>query len=97
MPVYLTLMIKKLVASRSEADEDGIRQLVRSYKDRCCTTLHHYRAARGKQQHPTLRRVNEGETSVEGCFDERKVASTSQSIHGGTWRATSTTFAAIYP
>ena len=98
VPVYLTLMIKKLVASRSEADEDGISLVGTLIQRPLLYDLAKLPRCSGKTATPYFAtRVNEGETSVEGCFDERKVASTSQSIHGGVWRATSTTFAANLP
>ena len=98
VPVYLTLMIKKLVASRSEADEDGISLVGTLIQRPLLYDLASLPRCSGKTATPYFAtRVNEGETSVEGCFDERKVASTKQEIHGGVWRATSTTFAANLP
>ena len=98
VPVYLTFMIKKLVASRSEADEDGISLVGTLIQRPLLYDLASLPRCSGKTATPYFAtRVNEGETAVEGCFDERKVASTSQSIHGGVWRAASDDFCANLP
>ena len=67
VPVYLTFMIKKLVASRSEADEDGISLVGTLIQRPLLYDLASLPRCSGKTATPYFAtRVNEGETSVEG-------------------------------
>ena len=98
VPVYLTLMIKKLVADRDLAHEDGIGLVGTLIQRPLLYDLAALPRVSGDTATPYFgMRINDGETSVDGCFDKRKVVPSQQTLHGAKWRATSTTFAAKLP
>jgi hypothetical protein len=98
VPVFMTLMVKKLAAERGEDSADTITLVGTLIQRPLLYDLTRMPRVSGDTATPTFdMRINDGESKVDECFERRKVVPETTRMLGANWLQTSTTYAAKMP